>query len=1331
MDKNKFVLFFLAVVLVLGVLMFSNDGEASHIVECWDFSSENDCTTSSNGSTCAWDSANSFCYRPTCFDGDFTNTTYCNQTLKINYNLSCGWQIYGTNLCDPNGTGGDFFGNNCADFGDDEDSCYDAEYCIWNTTNTTCQNPVGFDGSTFLGNGQNPTCGMFQDLVTCPTVTGCSVVNAQCTGLANGISCLDLNKTMCGDFTALSTCCSWNGTNCHSTFDNGCYESLQAAPIGGVFCEDYIAFKNETMCNQIAGAPWYMPCKFNNVTKECHFNSGAYGGKQNFNEIGSKQACESQGGKWKTEQWTGSDGFKNTDSWCEFNFGSGGNCDSSCWACEVGLTSSNTTTQAQTRCENSNLGYCQFTANSFALNGLGFCNPKEEFITGGGASCDEKCASCEFLVGPQAKCQGSSKGCTWVADTDSPNDLGFCYGINEKYCGNDCFSCYTRNDCSLSGKGGNGACEWDDVSLFCKTSGFTGEVCFDGKDNDNDGDTDCADANCATNKFCGGEDLGGSFGQNCPGTQNETACSAVGCVWITDDFDTQFGGANAGHCDFPGAQCWTQDENASACNAEAGCSFIDAETAFCHENETLFDGCFPQQNKTSCDLVLGCGWINDSYNNFGGRCEPLMFAQCFGNVTREINQTNCEQNITFKGVSTKICGWEANTFAPNGGFCDPICFSLAGDNATCQNSTQGLCQSVTGLCEPDSFGGKCFQFDGNQTHCDGALNASCSFFVDANVNNNVSPGNTSGWCDPKGDASFINFMGNSPPTVLATDPNEAGINDSYDIRDFVVRDDFDKFVFGTNLYGSMNKSIACNGVPTSSGAPGVGGENHTFFWYVDGDGDTTNNCAARNDASVTGFEFSFKYQARRILGVVSEVKVSYQCVNGSWGPVPIPLISSTQKMCNLIKGGMAGVSKKEMFKFKGLFNKSKDLRLYTTVGRSVSNDSQANDTAGPIFYSLGAFDFHFEDCGDSGGDADGDGITASNDPDCFDFFKYGFVPNEAGFQCGDGKDNDGDGEVDCSDQGCKYDQFICGGKLEVDPNDKKAPSLVWFNVNPFPNSAFIMYDTNEPSNGTLTFYDRDSTCNLTNATVRDVGIYDSFVPAYKNWHDAPLDAASFNPEALSSPLLNATTFFFKTKLCDISGNCAVSACLNFTTKGNLVNCKSCTSTFKFPFTPQSGQAHTDPVGYIGFTFQFPDGTNSNTNGSAASGLQFNYTQTKGFNLLIANPNSTNNWSIKLINASVNGKIASGIQNFSGGSDVTFNATANGTFVGMGNNKCQQLINTFRPSKIDLGIPGNVSELWQCTSDLSNCTQKTSNATSLGYNITRNITTWRVPAEWGC
>lgn len=1358
--------------LLTGAVVGSNDGSSDGLslqsslsptfqehntVECWSLSTQNQCEGNANKG-CFWKTMSGgfggFCKRAECYEGDFTNQTYCETTLKT-YNASCTWNA-GTSYCNPvAGTG--FFGDGCSDFNSNAQACYNSFFCIWNTSDSTCLEPLGQTVGDF--GTKNPSCSVLTSQDLCINISGCtwSAVASSCSGNAGGIECTQLNKSICSTFTQLSTCCSWNSSNsCAKSINKGCYDSIPPQPAGGAFCEDYKAFKSQSLCENLSSSPWYMPCKWNNVTNECHFNDDAFGGTSSFQEVGTQLGCESMGGFWKTEQYADSSGALKTDTWCEFKFGldnfGGGNCDSACWACEtsVSVANGNTSSQAQTLCENSGLGYCEYRADSNAYNGLGWCNPKMSFIDGGGKGCDDECSSCDFLKAPQAQCQNSSNGCVWVGDATAPNKEGYCYGKSEKRCANDCWSCYTSNDCVITGKGGEGACAWDGLNYICKPSGFTGEICFNGLDDDADTKLDCVDSDCATDKFCGGEDLEEGFGQECPSFTTISSCTTVGCVWMNDTFEEHKGGiGSAGHCDFPGAQCWEHDSDSALCNATSGCGYITISGGFCHENTTLFDSCFPKNNSGNCLAVAGCGWVNDSYSNFG-RCEPVVFSQCFNNETRRSNQTNCEMNETVSSASTQICKWTLNQFSTQSGFCDPVCWSKAGTTAECQTPTKGLCQVQTGLCEPTTFGGACIMADGNRTRCEKGFNSTCVWFTDGLANNNVSNGTPgvgttpSGWCDPKLEAKMVEFMGTIEPVVIGTDANEEIVEDKFDILGVGLRDEFKQIAFGTRLNDYLANSSICNATPTyNTGARGYGSLNHTFLWYVDSNGNATDACATRHNSSEVGYEFLFKYQGYWS-GSFTEVKASYRCINGTWGAAPIPLTSSKDIMCDVVGGGMASVDKAEMFKFKGFYNKSKDLRIYAVVSNSTANDSIAHDFAGPFYYTQGTIDFRFEDCSNSGGDADEDGILASNDPDCQNFLKFGFVPMEVGFQCGDNQDNDGDGSKDCADDGCKYD-YACGGMgvPTADANDKTAPKVVWLQVDTYPDSAFIMYDTNEPANGTLLFYNNDTSCKTLNKTIRDPALLDAITPDYKMWHDGAMDNYGDNVDKLITQLKNNTVFYYKTQICDINGNCALSACLNFTTKKVVADCKGCTSTFDFPFIAETGTAKTDPMGNLSFKFLFPDGTASNLAGNAAAGTQLNHTAAKKFDLLIANDNANNasKWSVKLINASVTGKVSTGVQNFTGGGDLQFNGTVNGSFVGLSTTKCQELINTFRPKKLEIGIPGNhTTEFWHCTSGaLVNCTNKATNASnptngSLGsgyYNATANKSMWVVPADWGC
>ena len=58
---------------------------------------------------------------------------------------------------------------------------------------------------------------------------------------------------------------------------------------------------------------------------------------------------------------------------------------------------------------------------------------------------------------------------------------------------------------------------------------------------------------------------------------------------------------------------------------------------------------------------------------------------------------------------------------------------------------------------------------------------------------------------------------------------------------------------------------------------GSGEETTNFFWYLDTDEDETNNCAAKDDSSIEGFEFYFKYKGEMQGGQLEETFNAYKC----------------------------------------------------------------------------------------------------------------------------------------------------------------------------------------------------------------------------------------------------------------------------------------------------------------------------------------------------------------------------------------------------------------------------------------------------------------------
>jgi len=1247
-------------------------------IECWNYNDQTACET---GAGCIWktSSGGSWCEELSCYTADFTNQTNCEATLNQTNGLECVWTA-GPNLCDPLFTHSD-----CSDFDGNELGCYDTYYCEWN--GTSCLEPA------FTDFGDNPPCAVLPVQDLCEKIIGCSWTGSFCTGLDQGIACTDINESdFCNNIPMLSTCCEWSGGSCNATFSPACYDNMQPPPLGASFCEDYNSFQNQTLCTQIAASPWYMPCMWDNTTSECHFNGDAFfgSGGGGFDDITSKGSCESAGGIWQSETYVDFDGITRTDSWCEFGFV--GNCDASCWACEYQQDGSawGSSTAAQTACQNSATGYCQFNADTNAINGLGWCDPADQFFTGGG-NCDSNCRDCDFMNAPQTACDASPAQCKWLTDP-SDNTIGWCEKANAKTCTDDCFSCYDQTNCETYGNGGNNSCEWD-INYYCKPAGFSGEVCFDSIDNDGNGLFDCADPACGFDTFCGGQLLG-----NCGVYGDQSSCQAAttlfgNCVWLTDDWGSW--------CGMPGEQCWELDDNQTECDAASGCGWDTGNGGFCEVNVTQDDGCenYNPTNKTVCEADPNCMFSPDPWDPQGGWCEHAQW-ECEWNATLQINQTVCESNPN--------CAWDDFPWFGEPP-CGPKCWDYDDNQTACGQAS--ACEWVTGLCEPDFFLGSCPEFDNtNQTACE--ANPQCKW---------INP-----ICEDIFMLQMFDGMEAGPPSILGIDGDD-GLEPQIDIMGFGLKDMGEAYGLGI-MVEDISTTALCNGFPLIQGGTGAGTDVAKFYWYVDTDGIETGGCSAIGvSQNYTGFEFLFTYESVYDTqnNDTLETRVAYRCISPNWAPINVPVSGDNFRMCDEIGGGMVAVEKEGMEKFSELINDTANLRFFSTTANDSTNRLSPQDQVGPSYFTPGSVDFAFEDCSAKGFDFDGDGFPAENDPDCVDFFKFGYIPIEAGPLCGDSIDNDNNGLTDCADTSCSYDPYFCGGSLTADPNDKTAPQLVWLEKNLYPDGAFVMFDTNEPTNGTILFYGTDTSCVILNKTVRDVGLVDSFIPAFRTWHDASIDNFPGNPDALGWSLTNGTTYNFKTQNCDPSGNCALSKCINFTTRPSFSQCTDCQATFKFDYEPPTNTQVTDPLGNLHIKVIWGDGT---VQEQGASALSANYTKATNATLVLSNHNSTTPWEIKLKEANLQ-KLSQSAKNLTAG-DIKFTEAGN-TFVGLDNDLCQKLIQELRPAKLEISIPGNLTELWQCDDGLNTCVNKTPDAIRILYNTTQDFTIWEVPSSWGC
>ena len=1316
--------------------------DGSHCQEkgCYDFSSQGDCTNKTlTGVSCRWDdSTEGWCEQQGCWSYERTNQSAC-ENLTATLGLNCQWE---------NSTGWENCFEqikDCTDI-DNQFECFGTNWCSWDGNN--CSEPQ-FQQNNFW----NPGCWIFDQAgeAKCSNVTTCTWGGNACddngADANQGVQCGDINNSvMCNGIPMLSSCCQWNGTGCQDAPMIQTCHDLQKPPEGANFCEDYNSKYSQTLCEQIAGDPWYMPCDWDNSTEECRFAGdnlfGGNAGDFEMGDIGSKGNCEATGGNWKEEKYTDSMGNVFFDKWCEPKFGFDSQfCDDSCWACEEqnNGTSWNTLSGARSACEQSNAG-CEFYADNNSWNVYGWCDMNWQKQ----GNCDDNCWECW----ESDQCSDSAKGCKWFIDPWD-DDYGWCDDKNIKTCDDDCFNCWDQQNCQASSVG----CSWNADTYFCQPSG-TGEngesyeICFDGIDNDNDNFFDCADPECMFNAFCGGSNV---FGSDCLSIPDNSTClnesKHVGynCTWVTDNWGNSW-------CDMPGAQCWTQDDNETACNDEIGCQYQTMEQ-FGNENEEICDINFSVmdnsqcwnygQNESSCNAQSGCSWQTDKWC-VDNPSDPWCVSQ---NSTNGFMPGWCDHELWSchnynddmdACNAADACGWQEDWWcsseegqddpwcATSPGWCDPVCFSRdsgsCGGNVTIDGiNTSGICQllnaSEMGWCEPENMFKGCWDYDDNETECD-LHNESCVWIED-----NYVPGG--GFC---GDQFMQQMTGNmdksEPHYLLSEDCFDDGQNATRDICEIGIKDNPETIALVTRVF-NLDESAYCN---NSFEFDNTFNSNKStrFHWYLDTDGTNTGGCSATDNSSIVGLEFKFKHTVIYSDGEISETKVAYKCINGTWSPSQIKTNTKPEKMCYMIGGGLLAIDKADIEKLNGYVDTSADMRVYVATG----SETNPHDTAGPLWYTPNTADFKFEDC--SGlSDTDGDGFIPSDDPDCIDFFRNGYIDIEKGSQCDDDIDNDGNNLVDCEDSGCMYDSYYCETTDWED--DTTAPKTTWMEVEPFMDGVFVGVDTNEPTNATLILYKNDSYCsNISNAIIiYDWKLNNSFdLDDYDFWHDFPIENTSL--EILSNGYFfgTNTTHYFKLNLCDKSSNCALSACTSFTTTTNI-------SEYRVGFDlPPTGSNVSAPMGKVEVQFDWERDGAFEDSIDGEEGFRINETWGRDVDLKFHNPNATLPWGIDFKGADF---IKAQDMDITEAFIVNTTDSDGDPFVGMDSEKWEEMVQALGVDEVEIVIPQEIgtvanAHLMHCPNNISELTLAQGcielDLDDVNCTITTTNTTCKIPTSIG-
>jgi hypothetical protein len=886
-------------------------------------------------------------------------------------------------------------------------------------------------------------------------------------------------------------------------------------------------------------------------------------------------------------------------------------------------------------------------------------------------------------------CLGSRAGCEFREDSQAPNGYGWCDFKNDPFqvtnlCGVDCSQCFNQDECKNIGPD----CTWDPNFMFCKNKNFgDSEICFDGIDNNNNGLIDCDEPSCMFDPFCSG-----NFGSNCLNLEN-TTCLARNdsCVWFYNPESNEFA------CDVKGADCWTYDQNESACTSTGYCEYINLsmETGSnCDINHTLLPpkggsqmGCKVFNNQSACQSNINCTWMIDPMGN--GICDNKIFI-CW--VFQ--NESACENsNATLGG---NYCSWHTDPLYPEMGWCDSACF---GANTT-ECSANPICEPMQKqqICVPKMKFDDCWSL--NQSDCL-QQNDTCVLVSDFSGE----------FCADRATQSFVDDVDRSPPLVLLSRNVSSDSHSQSKIKYIGIKDSDESLAFAVGVI-AMNNTAVCNKFYNPSQNLSA-----SFYVYLDMDGNNTNNCEVNTtDGSIIGgFETKLVYESWVENGKFKERKRVYTCSNSSeWQIRNIKLGIWPDGMCSeMINGGVLVLAREGLaiLRNQSFFDPDRPLRIFATTGFDENNNTYRSDNPydeiGPVYYKKGSADFKPEVCSGNK-DVDGDGLLPTEDPDCFEYFRVkkkfeqmninipGFMYSERGTDCDDGIDNDMDNLIDCADPGCMNYPYYCN--LTNITEDREAPAVNFFQMHTFLKGAVFDITTDEPSRGKVLFFNNDSFCLDTSlvATILDPKLYNNLTSDdYDLWHTLHCDQRIFEERGLSFNFTQNTTYYYRTELCDEQGNCALSACSSFKTA---TRGKNITVGFDMPGNSNS----TYLTGYVFASYDTNGDGNYDGNITRGSGSRVPEDDAFDIGLRFNNPHASKQWSINFRGVDFKRDLDLDLNDA-----FIVNETANGSvMVGLKKEKWNEMAQKLGVDYVRIVIPQGVSD-----SDLGRLRHCPDNATS--------------------
>ncbi len=789
---------------------------------------------------------------------------------------------------------------------------------------------------------------------------------------------------------------------------------------------------------------------------------------------------------------------------------------------------------------------------------------------------------------------------------------------------------------------------------------------------------------------------------------NQSACTNTSqngnfsCTW-----NSQFN-----HCEtnFADSTTYGCSQFCGACTTSGDCSTGAKGTcqwsgSFCMEDFSKFraggncdSNCFDCFTQAACEQSSsagGCSYVTDPATNNTFCAEKGFTIKACGYESANTSCYTCPSQAACAGISELQCTWDTT-----GNFCRSnetgyeVCFNLKDDN------NDGKVDCDDPKCSGEKLCGS--EFD-KKLMTDKPF---VTLLTQAGICSQTSAGLD---CDKEAMMmfEFAKDMKPGPPIELAFDGPDGQLaldSPHLDIMGIGLKDMGSALGLGIGLVNTQNL------LPCSLTA----GRGGYYIYYIDTDANPTTGCVANiSGVNISGVEYKLLYNISTNGSQgnpLNETRKAYRCVtnqSSTFGQFPAtlgapkdPMNPSQQPLCNF----GAAIT---IVKLKDIGNPSSNFVFSVASFINTSIDTNASDYIINASYTPGTVEYRPDDC-------------VANPFACGAAFaqlgKGKFVPFE---ECllGTG-DEDLDGNSNCDDTDCVMAPWCASNRDALIGNDKTAPKTKVLEVKSFGTVAFLSLSTDEPTNMTFFFYNTSSGC--LNQTVNVSGTRSKFgSDKHKPWHDLPFDRFALNESgnlpAGTTPLASSTTYYYRVKNCDLANNCAVSACLNFTTSSQSSN----SIKFGFEFEPALGSTQ---LSGIKIDFKSSD---SSSYTSLTAGSLGNITVASNVSLRFRADNATiknqtENWIIELKGAD----LAKATQINLTGALVIKNDTAGGMYVGMNGTKWQEIAQVLGVDYIRLNISESGDRLVKCDENLVSCTDVTGNATRVEGDS--NHTIWDIP-----